>query len=67
MCDLAQQVVAGVVAEGVVDRLEAVEVEEQDGAVAVRAGEGGLDALDERRAVGQPGQRVGERAGLQNS
>ena len=54
---LAQQLVADVVAEGVVDLLEPVEVHEQHG-----RGAGGLqapfEALLEVQPVGQPGQRV---------
>ena len=57
--DLDQQLVAGGVAERVVDRLEVVEVEEDDGQRArpsrPRAGERVRDAVDEQRAVGQPG------------
>jgi len=37
--DLAHQVVAGVVAKGVVDQLEAVEVDQQDGLRAAIAGQ----------------------------
>ena len=52
------------VAVGVVDRLEPVEVEEEDrGAGALRAclpGRGHLEAVEEEVAVGQPGQRVVE-------
>jgi hypothetical protein len=47
------------VAERVVDRLEAVDVEQQHGhgeAVALGAAEGVLDAVEEQRAVRQPGQ-----------
>ena len=56
--DVHEQAVAGVVTERVVDHLEPVEVEEQD-----RDAEGGapgprqrlLEAVEEQRAVGQPG------------
>ena len=52
-------------AEAVVDRLEVVEVDEQDGqpAAAPRCGsdERVLEAVDEQRPVGEPGQRVVER------
>jgi hypothetical protein len=58
---LDQDVVAGGVAEAVVDRLEVVQVDEEDGGVAeVAAVEGVLDPLAEQAAVGQPGQRVVE-------
>ena len=61
--DARQQLVAGGVPQGVVDRLEVVEVEEQD-----RDREGGaqlarqrvFDAVAEQRAVGQLGQRIVE-------
>ena len=61
-----QQAVADEVAERVVDELEAVEVAEQHGAaelvlVAARALEAELQAVEEERAVGQPGQGVVER------
>ena len=59
---LLEHEVADVVAEAVVDRLEAVEVEEADPdpARGVRpgVGEDPLEALGEPRAVGQRGQRV---------
>ena len=58
-CD--QQLVAGVVAEAVVDDLEPVEVEEQHGQTC-RGGDGPgqrqLQELDEQHPVRQPGQRV---------
>ena len=59
-----EQVVAGGVAEAVVDRLEVVEVDEQHGeaAIVARAARGGvLDPVAEQRLVGQPGERVVER------
>ena len=58
---LDEQLVAGLVADGVVDRLEAVEVDEEHGGAAVAgaaAGERLADALGEQRAVGQVGERV---------
>ena len=60
--DQAQQLVAGRVAERVVDGLELVEVDEQDrdpllGAPDERVAE----AVDEEDAVGQPGERIVER------
>ena len=59
-----QQLVAGLVAERVVDRLELVDVEQQHRDVALRAlraGERLADAVVEERAVRQAGQRVVER------
>ena len=49
LADHAQELVAGIVAEGVVDQLEAVEVEEEqrDRAGAVRAGECLIEPLHE--------------------
>jgi hypothetical protein len=61
--DAHGQPVAGGVAEAVVDRLEVVQVEEDDGHGPAVAGvqlEDVLEAVPEQRAVGQPGQRVGE-------
>ena len=61
--DLDEDLVAGGVAEGVVDRLEVVEVEEDDrepAAVATGAGDGVADALAEQRAVGEAGDGVVE-------
>ncbi len=58
---LDEQFVTGLVADGVVDGLEAVEVDEEHGRAAVggtAAGQGLLDALGEQRAVGQVGERV---------
>ena len=54
--DRLQQPVAGFVAEGVVDLLETVEVDEQGGALGARsagASEHLLDAVEDERAVGQ--------------
>ena len=62
--DRLQQLVAGLVAERVVDLLEAVEVDEERGglgAAAPGAGEHLLDAVEDQRAVGQPGQRIVQR------
>ncbi len=61
--DLAEQVVADVVAPGVVDQLEAVDVEEEQGdvgAVAAGPGEGLLQVVEQERPVGEAGQRVVE-------
>lgn len=58
---LDEQFVTGLVADGVVDGLEAVEVDEEHGRAPVggaTAGQGLLDALGEQRAVGQVGERV---------
>ena len=63
--DLAEQQVAGLVAEGLVDRLEAVDVQvHQADLQPAAAGERDRVAqpVGQRAAVGQPGQRVGERA-----
>ena len=56
-----QQAVAGDVAEAIVDRLEAVQVEDHDrdqALVAPRPGERALQPVLKQRAVGQPGQLV---------
>ena len=60
---LAQQQVAGVVAERVVDLLEAVEVDQQQrGLLALAAGHDRLmRAVAQERAVGQAGERVVQR------
>ena len=61
---IIEQRVAGGVAEAVVDRLEVVEVDEQDrelAAVALEPRRGVVDAVAEQRLVGEPGQRVVER------
>ena len=69
--DRDQQPVADVVAERVVDELEAVEVEEQHrraGGRARGAARGRIacvEAVEEQHAVGQPGQRVVERVVLE--
>src|SRR4051812_48079636 len=63
LADLEQDLVAGGVAEAVVDRLEVVEVDEDDGqadVVAAHAADGVADALGEQRAVGEAGDRVVE-------
>ena len=60
---LEQHLVAAAVAEGVVERLEVVEVDEQDGDRRVVAAlERVPDAVEQQRAVGHPGERVVERA-----
>ena len=57
-----QQLVAGGVAEAVVDVLEVVQVDEQHGQVGlVGTGQGVLDPLGEQGPVGQAGQAVVER------
>ena len=64
---LGEQVVAALVAERVVDELEAVDVEHEHGdraAVASGERERVVDAVDEQRAVRQAGQRVVHRAVL---
>ncbi len=58
--DLGQHLVADRVAERVVDRLEVVEVEEQDRGGARAVGQRRLDALREERAVREAGERVVE-------
>ena len=65
--DRLEQPVAGLVAERVVDELEAVEVEEQHGGAAVavaaaRAAQRLLEPVEEQRPVREPGERVVERA-----
>jgi hypothetical protein len=64
--DRHQQAVADEVAERVVDELEAIEIAEQDGAaelaaLAARALEAQLQAVEEERAVGEAGEAVVER------
>ena len=64
--DRHQQAVADKVAERVVDELEAVEVEEEHRAAEVlalapRAAQRQLEAVEEQRAVRQPGQGVVQR------
>jgi hypothetical protein len=59
--ELEQQVVAGAVAQAVVDELEVVDVEEEDrhpGLAAVRLGQCDREAVDEERAVRQPGEGI---------
>ncbi|MDT4827249.1 hypothetical protein FQZ97_605890 [compost metagenome] len=63
-----QHAVAGIVAEGVVDQLESVQVQVQHRhalAVALDARQGSLQRLVEAAAVEQPGQGVGDGLGLQ--
>ncbi len=68
---LDQQLVADLVAGGVVDRLEAVQVEEEHGdpgaRLVLRASgcQGGPQPLGEQRPVGQVGERIVERVVLQ--
>ncbi len=57
---LPEQGVRGDVAEAVVDRLEVVEVEEENSGVARTYDERVLDAIREERPVREPGQRVVE-------
>ena len=63
--DLAQEVVTRRMAQGVVDLLEAVQVHEQHGKTVARVpigvGNGLVQALNDRRPVGQLGQRIGVR------
>ena len=56
--DLDEQRVADAVPTGVVDHLEAVEVDEQDGEARPSHDQGRVDALEELGAVGQAGERV---------
>jgi len=60
--DLAQELVAHVVAEGIVDLFEAVQVNDQqgDGAVLAPPCQGGLQPPVEQAAVAQAGEVVGE-------
>src|SRR4051812_31469403 len=63
LADLEQDLVAGGVAEAVVDRLEVVEVDEDDrqaDVVAAGAGDAVAHALGEQRAVREAGDRVVE-------
>ncbi len=56
-----QQRIAGGMAERIVDLLEAIEVEQQNGERLLQPAlprRGFLDFLNERRAIGEPGQRV---------
>ena len=68
--DRDQQLVSHLVAERVVDELEAVEVQEQDGRGGARVGALGaadrlVEAVEEQHAVGQAGERVVQRVVLQ--
>jgi len=56
-----QQRVAGRMAERVVDRLEAVQVDEQHRHLGAAARQGVPEPVDEQRAVGQPRERVVQR------
>ena len=62
--DLDEQIVAGVVAEPVVDAFEAVEVEEQQrerGGMAARASDRDVEPVEQEHAVRQAGKRIVER------
>ena len=64
---VGQHAVAQAAAQGVVDVLEAVKVEHQQRerrAVALRQCQRVLDAVEQRAAIGQPGERVGVREQL---
>ena len=56
--DRHQQLVAGGVAEAVVDGLEVVEVDEQHRELAAPVGDRGLDLVGEQRSVGEVRERV---------
>ena len=56
--DRHQQLVAGGVAEAVVDRLEVVEVDEQHRELAPPVADRGLDLVGEQRPVGEVRERV---------
>ena len=61
--DLDEEAVAGPVAERVVDDLEVVDVEEQDGdagSATARAVERPVEVLAEQRPIGEPGQGIVE-------
>ena len=61
MCDLLQQLVTDLVAEGVVERLEVVQVDQQQGTfpAGARTGDHGLlQPVHKQPAVGQEGERV---------
>ncbi len=65
---LAEDFIARVVAEGVIDALEAVQVDIEDGhplAVAVDPRQRRLQRLMEAAAIEQPGERIGYRLGFQ--
>ncbi len=66
--DAHEEFVAGAVAEGVVDVLEVVEVEEERGDVRVLASgarQHSVDAVEDQCAIGQSGERVVQRLVLQ--
>jgi hypothetical protein len=61
--DLAQHLVAGMVAEGVVELLEPVQVDEQErhlGAILLRTLERRAEAVDQLPAIAETGQIVGD-------
>ncbi|MNT28432.1 hypothetical protein D3C72_1641190 [compost metagenome] len=61
--DLGQELVAHVVAQGVVEVFEVIEVDEQQGAEvlgALAGGDGALQAVQQQAAVGQAGEGVEE-------
>ena len=65
-----QQPVAGEVAERVVDELEAIEVEKKDRTPSLAhappsAPQAPLEAVEKKRAVGKPGERVVQRVVLE--
>src|SRR5579863_1563977 len=69
LCDLAQQIVACPVSQGVVDELEPIEIDYQQGELVPLArglSNGLIDAVFQQQAVRQPGKRVvrGEMAQL---
>ena len=60
-CNLPQDLVAGAVAQGVVDDLEAVEVQKEHphaGAAAASARQRQLEPVEEETAIGKAGERV---------
>ena len=66
--DLGQQPIADLVTEGVVDVLEAIEIQQQHGhllARPLRVLDRLLDPVVEQGAIGQPGQRVVQRHALE--
>ncbi len=61
LADGAEEAVAGVVAEGVIDELEAVEVDEHEADIAMLAARDGnrlVKTVFEKGAVGQSGERI---------
>jgi hypothetical protein len=61
--DLAQHVVASRVTERIVDRLEAVEIENADGkgcGIVGTVADQAIDLVEEAAMVAKPGQRIGE-------